>query len=133
MISEYAGQCSCTVVSDPKSSHHYLIYSIDDQTHKKSLFGQLSYQTTSRENIYTIIIGQKLYNVRSSDLRDRRLTILDTIDNHGYYPDTLFQIIDSFPQRNSQYHMNIHEKEWPLGYVALTILLHLHELQRNPT
>ena len=110
-----------------------MIYSINEHTQEKSLFGQLSYRITSRENIYKIIIGQKFYNVRSSDLRDRRLTILDTVKQNGYYPATLFEIIDSFPQPNSQYHMNIHEKEWPLGYVALTILLHLHELQRNST
>lgn len=131
LIDDYAGKYSCTVECDPKSSHHYFIYSINQQTDEKTLFGQLSYQLTIRENIYEIIIGQKIYNVRSSDLQDRQLTIIDTITNNGYYPNTLLQINDSFPQANAQYHMNIHDREWALGYIAITILLHLHELQRN--
>ncbi|CAF4369792.1 unnamed protein product, partial [Rotaria sp. Silwood2] len=43
------------------------------------------------------------------------------------YPETLFQVIDSFSKTTKKYHVNIHKKEWQLGYLAITILLHLHE------
>ena len=128
----------CIVEPDEKNSHNYLIYSIDDQTNKKYLFGQLYYEICNYDNyLYTIIIGQKLYKVRSSDLKDRRLSIIDIIQSNTNeitrlnYPETLYQVIDSFSKSNKKYHVNIHDKEWPLGYIAITILLHLHESQRN--
>ena len=57
--------------------------------------------------------------------------MIDTMYTHGKAPDVLFQSNDSFSESNSKYHVNIHDKEWPLGYVAIDILLHLHEAQWN--
>jgi len=131
------GDCSCIVEPNENESHHYLIYSINDQTNEKILFGQLFYQINNYDNLYTIIIGQKLYKVRSSDLKNRRLSMIDFIQSNTNeitnlnYPEILFQVIDSFSKSNEKYRVNIHDKEWPLGYLAITILLHLHESQRN--
>ena len=134
LVSEYVGKYSCTVESDPQSAHRYLIQSINHQTGKKSLFGQLSYRITSRENIYKIIIGQKSYDVKSSDLQHCYLTMIDPYNTDGSTrPKTLFQLNDIFSKSNETYHMNIHQKEWPLGYVAMTILLYLHERRRDTT
>ncbi|CAF4839731.1 unnamed protein product, partial [Rotaria sp. Silwood2] len=73
----------------------------------------------------------------SSDLRNRRLAIIDILQSNNSsktnkntilnYPETLFQVIDSFSKTTKKYHVNIHKKEWQLGYLAITILLHLHE------
>jgi hypothetical protein len=137
LTNESLGECSCIVESDENQSHHYLIYSINDRTNKKILFGQLFYQIHPSDNLYTIIIGQKLYKVQSSDLKNRRLAIIDIIPpnindlTNFNYPETLFQVIDSFSKTNQKYHVTIHDKEWALGYLAMTILLHLHESQRN--
>jgi len=137
LYNESMGECSCIVEPYENESHHYSIYSINDQSNEKILFGQLLYEIHNSDNVYTIIIGQKLYKVRSSDLKNRRLTIIDTIDSNIdeirtlNYPEILFQLMDSFSKSNQKYHVNIHNKEWPLGYLAITILLHLHESQRN--
>jgi hypothetical protein len=132
-FSNLIDECFCIVESDPNVLHSYLIYSINNQTDEKILFGRLSYEISHYDNdyTYTIIIGQKLYRVRSSDLKYCRLTIIDTIQMNGNYSETLFELIDSFSKSNDKYHVIIHDKEWPLGYLALTILLHLHESQRN--
>ncbi|CAF4813813.1 unnamed protein product [Rotaria sp. Silwood1] len=129
---------SCIVEPDEKQLQNYFIYSINHQTNEKILFGQLSYDFCNfNDYLYTIIIGQKLYNVRSSDLRYRRLAIVDIIKSNPNEnttlncPETLFQVIDSFSKSTNKYHVNIHKKEWPLGYLAITILLHLHESQQN--
>jgi hypothetical protein len=57
--------------------------------------------------------------------------MIDIIDSNINYCETLFQLIDLFSKSNETYHVNIHDKEWPLGYLAIIILLHLHESQRN--
>jgi len=131
------GDCSCIVEPNKNELYQYLIHSINDQTNEKILFGRLLYKINAYDNLYTIIIGQKLYKVRSSDLKNRRLSMIDTIElntneiTNINYPETLFQVIDSFSKSNEKYRVNIHDKEWPLGYFAITILLHLHESQRN--
>lgn len=133
-MNESSRECACAVETHENELHHYLIYSINKETNEKLLFGRLLYEVSHSDNNYTIIIGQKLYKVQSSDLKDRRLAIIDV--NHSEsrnlkYPETLFQLIDSFSKSNEKYHVNIHDKEWPFGYLAITILLHLHESQRN--
>jgi hypothetical protein len=61
--------------------------------------------------------------------------IVDIIQTNGNelsrldYPETLYQVTDSFSKSNEKYHVHIHDKEWSLGYLAITILLHLHESQ----
>ena len=77
--------------------------------------------------------------MRSSDLKYRQLVILDTIESddasgtNDYtllkYPKTLFQVTGSFSSINNKYHVTIHQEEWALGYLVITILLHLHESQ----
>ncbi|CAF0933569.1 unnamed protein product [Adineta ricciae] len=132
---------SCSVESDPSNSKHYLIYTNDVNTDEKVLFGELFYELCSYNNyLYTIIIGRKLYKVRSSDLKDRRLAIIDTIEpsnsssNYQYpalqCPETLFQVIDSFSKSNSTYHVTINDQEKQFGYLAIVILIDLHERNR---
>ncbi|CAF3392214.1 unnamed protein product [Rotaria sp. Silwood2] len=132
------GNNSCIVEPDENQSRNYFIYSINHQSNEKILFGQLFYELCNfNDYLYTIIIGEKLYTVRSSDLRNRRLAIIDILQSNNSsntdenttsnYPETLFQVIDSFSKTTKKYHVNIHKKEWQLGYLAITILLHLHE------
>jgi len=141
-ISKRLGDESCTVEPDPNTAQNYLIYIQNDESNGKTLFGQLSYELCSYDNyLYTIVIGRKLYKVRSCDLKDRRLSIIDNIaqnnnPNLDQYssiqcPETLFQVIDSFSKENKMYHVTINDKENPLGYLAITILLDLHECQRS--
>jgi hypothetical protein len=133
------GENSCIVESDEEYPKNYLIYSIDDQLNNKKLVGQLYYELCGCDNYcYTIIIaGRKAYKVSSTDLKDRRVAITDIIQSNTNeirtlnYPETLYEVIDSFAKSNETYHVNIHDKEWPLGYLAITILLHLHESQLN--
>ncbi len=141
-LSKYMGEDYCLVETDPKQSHNYLIYKKNDQSNTKILFGQLFSKICGYNNyLYKIIIGQKLYKVQSCDLKDRRLAIVDAIQSNNSstenpystsnYPDMLFQVIDSFSKSNKKYHVNINDKEWQLGYLAITILLHLHECKRD--
>lgn len=128
----------CTVEPDSNNQQQYLIYIQNDASNDKSLFGQLSYETCSYDNyLYTIIIGKKLYKVRSCDLKDRRLTMIDTLQTNldpyspTQCPETLFQMIDSFSKSNKTYHVTINDKEKHLGYLAIVILLNLHETKRH--
>ena len=128
----------CTVEPDPNNDQQYLIYIQNETTQEKTFFGQLSYEICSYDNyLYTIIIGRKLYKVRSCDLKDRRLTMIDTIhtnsDSNSFTqcPETLFQMIDSFSKSNKTFHVTINDKEKQLGYLAIVILLNLHESKRR--
>jgi hypothetical protein len=132
-INKYIGEDVCIVEPNPDQPRSYFIYLKNDE---KSLFGQLFYQFCGYNNyLYTIIIGKKLYQVRSSDLKDRRLTIIDIVQsNHSSTIDcaqTLFQVIDSFSKANKKYHVTINDKKCQYGYLAIVILLDLHECQRN--
>jgi hypothetical protein len=140
-ISKNIGDESCTIEPDPNLQRNYLIYIKNEESNEKLLFGQLSYVLCSYDNyLYTIIIGRKLYKVRSCDLKDRRLAIIDTMEQNinsqsNRYspiqcPETLFQVIDSFSKSNKTYHVTINDKEKQLGYLAIVILLDLHECKR---
>lgn len=129
LISEYVGDLSCNVESDPNIAHHYFIRSFNRQTNAKGLFGELFYQMTNAGFIYKIIIESNSYDVRSCDLQSSYLSLTEPVQLKGKWPNTLFQSNDLFSSSNSKYRVNIHENEWPLGYVALTLLLHLHETQ----
>ena len=132
----------CLVEPDPKALRTYRIYVESADSDEKLLFGQLSYQLCSANNyLYNLIIGNKLYHVRSCDLKDRRLAIIDTVPAaavspfHPYpalcCPLTLFQVIDSFCESNQVYRVNIDNREIQLGYLAIVILLDLHECNRS--
>ncbi len=140
-ISKNLGDESCTIEPDPNLKRNYLIYIQNEESNEKILFGELSYELCSYDNyLYTIIIGRKLYKVRSCDLKDRRLAIIDTMEQNinsqsNRYstiqcPETLFQVIDSFSKSNKTYHVTINDKEKQLGYLAIVILLDLHECKR---
>ncbi|UJR14436.1 hypothetical protein I4U23_001433 [Adineta vaga] len=141
LTQEYTGEDYCLVEPDCQQSQNYLIYSKNDEKNTKILFGQLHWKLYSYNNYeYTIIIGQKLYKVRSCDLKDCRLVIVDA--NHSSnlnpysttnYPELLYQVIDTFSKANKKFHVTIHEREWSLGYLAITILLDLHECERSTT
>lgn len=139
MRPDILGNYPCVVEPDEKRSGNYLIYLVSD---KKVLFGQFFYKyATMNDYIYTIVIGNKLYQIKSSDLRNSRLVFMDKCqcDNSSNKNSskitspstTLFQVTDSFSRLNDTYHVNIYDKEWPLGYFAITILFHLHEAQIN--
>ena len=123
-----SGDDSFLIESNPNHSRSYLIYLKNDH----SLFGELSYQIYGENNyLYRIVIGQKMYRVRSSDLLDRHLTILDTLQTrNSSCPGVLFQTNDAFSQLNRQFHLTINHLKWQYGYLALVILLILHEDQR---
>lgn len=78
-----------------------------------------------------MVIGEKIYQVRSSDLIDRRLTIIDTFQKEDSteisYPNILLQTNDTFSQSNREFHVTINHIECQYGYLALAILLILHE------
>ncbi len=127
---------------DPNNARNYFIYIQTNESNEKTLFGQLGYELCSYDNyLYTIVIGRKLYKVRSCDLKDRRLAIIDLIEQNNssqseissrnLSPETLFQVIDSFSKTNKNYHVTINDKEKQLGYLAIVILLDLHERKRN--
>ncbi len=131
---------SCIIEPDQNNPQNYLIYIENDESNEKTLFGQLRYEFCNYNNyLYTIIIGKKLYKVRSCDLKDRRLAIIDTMEQNDHSkldqysakqcPETLFQVIDSFSKSNKTYHVTISDKEKPLGYLGISILLDLHECQ----
>ncbi|CAF2620148.1 unnamed protein product [Rotaria sp. Silwood2] len=135
-IKVFTGDKICIVEPNPSQPQSYLIFLNNDQTNEKILFGQLSYQLYSYDNyLYTIVIGQKLYQVRSCDLKDRRLTIVDRFQSNDssviHCPETLFQVLDSFSKSNKTYHVIIKDKKWQYGYLAIIILLYLHECKRN--
>jgi hypothetical protein len=132
----------CTIKPDPDKARNYLIYLKNHSTNEKTLFGQLSYELCNYDNyLYTIVIGKKLYKVRSCDLKDRRLAIIDTFEQVNrsksdqsptiQCPETLFQVIDSFSKANKAYHVTINDKEKHFGYLAIVILLDLHECKRG--
>jgi hypothetical protein len=132
---------SCIIKPDADNPRLYLIYLQDDESNQTTLFGQLYYELCSYNNyLYTIIIGRKLYKVRSCDLKDRRLAIVDTVEQNNHSksdqypmsqcPETLFQVIDSFSKSNKTFHVTINDKEKQLGYLAIVILLNLHECRR---
>jgi len=110
LLNESIEECSCIVEPHNNESHHYLIYSINNETNEKILFGRLLYNINNYDNLYTIIIGHKLYKVRSSDLKNCRLTMIDINNSNINYSETLFQLIDSFSKSNEKYHVNIHDK-----------------------
>lgn len=128
----------CTIEPDPNNDQTYLIYINNDLSTGKTCFGQLSYELCNYDNyLYTILIGRKLYKVRSCDLKDRRLAMIDTLQTNSdpcsptQCPETLFQMIDSFSKSNKTYHVTINDKEKHLGYLAIVILLDLHEHKRR--
>jgi hypothetical protein len=141
-LAKYLGDDSCIIEVDPNNPRLYLIYIINGESNKKTLFGQLLYELCSYNNyLYTIVIGRKLYRVRSCDLKDRRLAIVDIVEPNDHSqsdqysmlqcPETLFQVIDSFSKLNQTFHVTINDKEQQLGYLAIVILLDLHECKRK--
>jgi hypothetical protein len=80
-VAKHIGDEICVVEPDPENKQSYLIFIQNAQSKDKTLFGRLSYAPCSYNNyLYTIIIGRKLYKVRSCDLKDRRLAIVDTME-----------------------------------------------------
>lgn len=123
---------SCKAEPDPDRPRSYLIFLYDNKTSQRNLFGRLCYQPCGYDNyFYTIFIGQKLYQIRSSDLKDRFLTIVDKLESDNSFansvPETLFQVLDSFSKLTKTYHITIRDKKSEYGYLAIVVLLYLHE------
>jgi hypothetical protein len=136
-IDKYTGDYICLVEPDPKQPGGYLIYLQNSKTEKKILFGQLFRLRCDRNDYsYTIIIGEKLYQIRSSDLKGRPLTITDVFqsrDSSGIlnHPNTLCQVNEPFSKSNKIHHLTISDQKRQYGYLAIVILLDLHECKRN--
>ena len=82
LVDKYTGDFICLVEPDRNEARKYLIYLQNGRTEEKILFGQLMYQPCGYNNdLYRIIIRQRLYRIRSSDLKDRRLTITDAFQS----------------------------------------------------
>lgn len=131
----------CVVEPDPNTPQTYIIYTENADSNKRNSFGRLSYELCGYNNyLYTLVIGRKLYQVRSCDLKNRCLAIIDILEQNNsakrdqystlQCPETLFQVIDSFSKSNKTYHVTINDKEVQLGYLAIAILLDLHECKR---
>ena len=127
----------CVIEPDSKTPRNYLIYKKNDKLNTKSLFGRLSYEFShNNDYLYTFLIGEKLYRVRSYDLRNRRLTIIGTIEfnspvqSNENSPETLFEVIDLFSESTKVYHVTVNDKKEHLGYLAIVILLDLHECRQ---
>ncbi|UJR23693.1 hypothetical protein I4U23_026675 [Adineta vaga] len=135
-MNRFIGGSTCFVEPDPKQPQSYLIYLRNDETKEKRLVSQFAYQLSGHNNyLYTINIGNKLYSVQSCDLKYRRLAVIDTLptttSTQYNCPETLFEVIDTFAKSNKEYHITINDGENQYSYLAVTILLHLHERQRN--
>ncbi|CAM4756178.1 unnamed protein product [Rotaria magnacalcarata] len=129
-------QSTCIIEPDPRQPQSYSILLRNSQTNKTSVFARLSYKLTGYSDyLYTIIIGQKLYQIRSCNLKYRRLTIMDETQSNessaACCPQILFQVLDSFSKSNDKYHLIINDKKYEYGYIGIVILLYLHEYQRN--
>jgi hypothetical protein len=141
LTGQLIGHNSCLVEPDPECLGKYQIFTKDDGASEKLLFGQIQLFPCDRKVYqYSITIGNRLYNVRSCDLRDRRLAIIGvpahvTLANNDMqtimrYSETLLEVIDSLPTTNKKYFVTVHNSEKQLGYLAIAILLDLHESQR---
>lgn len=127
---------TCSVEPDPNLAQGYLIYLTDNKTMDKRLFAQLIYQLVgTNDYLYTIVIGQKLYQVRSSDLMNRHLTIVDTMQTNDssrtFYPETLFEVLDSFSKSTEKYHILINDYKCQYAYLAIVVLFYLHECTKH--
>lgn len=98
----------------------------------------MSYELCSYDNyLYTIVIGKKCYKVRSNDLKNRHLSIIDTLEqiyscpleqySAAQCPQTLFQVTDLFSKSTKTYHVTVNDKDQHFGYLAIVILLDLLE------
>ena len=120
------------IVGRPPS---YRIYSMNNQSNTRSLFGQLSYQWCGlNDYLFTITIGDSVYRVRSSDLKFRRLVLVDTsdIDQSSRFlcSKSLFQVNNTFSRSTTKYHVTIDDTQSTYGYLIIVMLLHLHECER---
>ena len=123
---------------DSNNLQSYQIYIDHGTSDGRRLFGRFSYKFCDYEDyLYTIIIHDKLYNVRSTDLKHRRLAIVDTFyaqdpstsDQHPRLvrPKTLLQVTEPISKATEAYHVTMLETDEPFGYLAIVLLLDLHE------
>lgn len=131
-LNKFTGESSCLVEPDADRPRHYLIHVRNDETKEIKLVARFSYQLWDYgDYLYTFVIGQKAYQVRSSDLRYRRLALIDALQLNSNAevncPDTLFQISDAFTSSNKQYHVTINDDKRQYAYLAITLLISLHE------
>lgn len=128
---------SCVVVPDPNHPQSYLIFLKDPISRETRRFGQLTYERISRNNYhYRIIIGKNLYQLQSLDLKDRYLTMIDSIylGNNPWdssFASTLCQVSDQFCKSTKNFHVTVSHSENAFGYIALVILLCLYESNKE--
>lgn len=139
-ISRFQLGQSVSVESDPKYRQTYRIFLVENKSEEKQLFGYLQYQRYLDESyIYKISIGEKSYQFESRDLRNRRLSIVDSLcsesSTHSHQrvqcPNTLLQMADLFSKTTDTYHVTIDDRQIQMGFLAFVILLDLHECNRS--
>lgn len=127
----------CLVTPDPNNRQTYSILLKNQETNVLKRFGQFSYQSNGTNNyLYTITIGKNLYKVRSSDLKDRQLTMIDSWipdenQSSTIFGNTLCQVTDYLCKTTKNYHVTVHEEKQAFGYLAIVILIGLHERNRD--
>ncbi|CAF0934102.1 unnamed protein product [Didymodactylos carnosus] len=102
-------------------------------------FATIKYYFVQTNNvIYHINIGStKQYSVSSNDLKYRALTIIDVpmdnlIDNvNNNDRQILIQVSNQFSKLTDTYHVIVNDIKYSLGYLAIAILLDLHERKRQ--
>ena len=122
----------CRVAIDENHLGNYFIYFENPKTNQRIPFGQLNWKMSDLdENLYSIRLGEKIYQLTSSDLRNRRLTIVDMNKNSDrFHPENLLQVNDLFSKSNKILHLTINDEEQAFGYLSIVILLHILESKR---
>ncbi|CAF1294563.1 unnamed protein product [Adineta ricciae] len=124
------GENSCLVQPDPQRQRHYLIYLRNDQTKEMTLVAGFDFQPFGYDNyLYILSMAGRRYQVQSLDLRNRNLMLTEPLQS--VYPQTLYQVNEAFTSETKTYHLTIHDDERQYIFLAITILLHLHERKRN--
>ncbi|CAF1071577.1 unnamed protein product [Didymodactylos carnosus] len=123
----------CTIEPDTTQQHCYKINLNNRQ------FAIIKYYFLQSNNVmYHINIDSKRqYSVCSVDLKYRVLTIIDTIFNNLIGDSmnkedgqVLIQVSDLFSKLTNTYHVTVNDDKYPLGYLAIAVLLDLHERKR---
>ena len=130
------GENSCLVEPNPERQRHYLIYLRNDDTKEMTLVAGFDFQPYGYDNyLYTLSMTGRRYQVQSVDLRNRNLILTEALQfnssSPSMYPQTLYQVNEAFTNETKTYHLTIHDDERQYIFLAITILLHLHERKRN--
>jgi hypothetical protein len=128
------GDWTSSIVFNDKQFQHYAIDFHSKETKATVHFAQLFIHTYNNlDRLYTIIIGKKLYQVCSHDLKHRRLIIVDrtqtTNESNPFDLRTLFSMAEPFLKSIKIHHLTLNDDKLIYGYLALALLINHHECQ----